>query len=285
MAKKSLLIGAMTNYDFDKVAPWVKSINRTNFEGDKVMITFNVSYETVKKLKDNDFEVVTVGQKDDANGRYVHQSNLPIHVERFLHIYEYLSSRYKDYEYVITTDVKDVIFQTDPVKWLRDNLIGIDKHIVAGSEALRYKDEPWGNENLMQTYGAFIYEKFKNNEIFNVGTLAGSPEYIKDLVLSIVLNGINRPIPIVDQAVFNVMIQTQPYKDVTFFAKQCFAWACQAGTVADPSKMNAFRPFLLEAEPEFKDGYVYTSTGDLFCIVHQYDRVPAWKNIIEARYK
>ena len=33
-----------------------------------------------------------------------------------------------------------------------------------------------------------------------------------------------------------------------------------------------------------KDGEVTTSTGLPFTIVHQYDRVPEWRKIIEAKY-
>jgi hypothetical protein len=33
-----------------------------------------------------------------------------------------------------------------------------------------------------------------------------------------------------------------------------------------------------------KDGEVATSTGKVFTIVHQYDRVPEWKKVIEEKY-
>ena len=68
------------------------------------------------------------------------------------------------------------------------------------------------------------------------------------------------------------------------FAKQKDGWACQAGTVADPNKMETFRPKLLEPEPIYKDNIVYTSTGKPFAIVHQYDRVPEWKDYISKKY-
>jgi hypothetical protein len=68
------------------------------------------------------------------------------------------------------------------------------------------------------------------------------------------------------------------------FADQSDAWACQAGTTADPSKIESFRPHLLEAEPIFENGLVLTGQdnynykkGTPFVIVHQYDRVPEWK--------
>jgi hypothetical protein len=147
-----------------------------------------------------------------------------------------------------------------------------------------YKDEPWGNDNLFQTYGTYVHELFKNNKIYNVGTIGGDAEYVKDLVFNIFTNATNRPIPIVDQAVYNVLLQTQPYKDVTLFADQWLGWACQAGTTVDPSKINAFRPYLVEKEPVFKDGKVLTSLGRPFSIVHQYDRVPEWKQFVAKKY-
>jgi hypothetical protein len=38
-------------------------------------------------------------------------------------------------------------------------------------------------------------------------------------------------------------------------------WAAQLGTTADPSKIDSFRPSLLEAEPKMVNGKVTTSTG------------------------
>jgi hypothetical protein len=204
-------------------------------------------------------------------------------VARFLSIYDFLKNTWQNYSHVVTTDVKDVYFQTNPIVWLELNLK--NKKLVAGSEGMRYKDEPWGNENLMQAYGPYVHELFKNNEIYNVGTIGGVSEYVKDMMFNILFNAINRPIPICDQAVYNVLIQTQPFKGVTYFAKQLDGWACQAGTTVDPSKIAQFRPHLLESEPKFEDGIVKTSLGKTFAIVHQYDRVPEWKEFIKQKYQ
>jgi hypothetical protein len=268
---KDLIIGAFTNYNYNQLKPWVESIDECGFKGDKVMIVGNASEETIKELSDRNFKLIRMSNM-----------NIPIHVARFLYIYEYLREHWEEYDYVVTTDVKDVYFQTNPIYWLAHNLNG--HKIVAGSEGLKYKDEPWGNENLNQAYGDYVYNNFKDNEIYNVGTLGGKSEYIKDLVFNIFTNGINRPIPIVDQAVFNVLINTQPYKDVTFFARQKDGWACQAGTTVDPNKIKSFRPYLTEEEPYFRDGIVYTSTGVPFSIVHQYDRVPEWKEFVRNKF-
>jgi hypothetical protein len=272
---KNLIIGGFTNYNYNQLKPWVESICEVMPDAHKVMCVGNASLETRAILVNKGFELV-----DMPN------ANIPVHVLRFFSIYEYLRTNWKKFNLVVTTDVKDVYFQTDPFKWLDYHNIGVkDMHqIVAGSESMLYKDEPWGNDNLMQCYGEHIHNIFKNNEIYNVGTLGGSAEYIKDLVFNIFSNATNRPIPIVDQAVYNVLIQTQPYKDITLFAPQSAGWAVQAGTTVDPSKIDMFRPFLTESEPIFEDGVVKTSKGKPFCIVHQYDRVPEWKKFVMNKY-
>jgi hypothetical protein len=269
---KDLIIGGFTGYDYNQLKPWVESIDESGFEGDKVMVVGQASQQTIGELIKRNFIIVPMPQ-----------ANIPIHVLRFLGIYEFLKANYMNYRYVVTTDIKDVFFQTNPMKWLEDNLN--EKKLVAGSEGMLYRDEPWGNDNLMQAYGPYFHPLFKDNKIYNVGTIGGTSEYVKDMVFNIFSNAINRPIPICDQAVYNVLINTQPYKDVTFFADQVDGWACQAGTTVDPSKIESFRPFLVEAEPKFEDGLVKTSKGETFSIVHQYDRVPEWKKFIQDKYK
>jgi hypothetical protein len=278
MIKKSLVIGAFTNYNFNQLKPWVESIISSGFSGDVVLIAVNATQDTIAQLKARNVGVVEI---DDP------QQKIPIHVLRFVHIHEYLTKVYQSYEFVITTDVKDVIFQYDPVVWLQTNLG--DKQLVAGSESMKYKDEPWGAQNLSQAFGPYVFDKFKDNPIYNVGTLGGTSEYIKDLCLSIALSATGRPIPIVDQAVYNVMLYGQPYKEITYYAKQSDGWACQAGTTVDPSKIDTFRPLLLEAEPIYEDGVVKVGEGhykgEPFAIVHQYDRVPDWKKAISEKYQ
>ena len=278
---KDLIIGCTTNYDWSKLKYWVNSINKSGFEGDKVMIAFNIDYETIEKLSQAGFQVILPGQDNKQAQRYEYQSSLPVHVERFIHIYNYLND-HDDYRFVITTDVKDVIFQQDPTKFLGLELPG--SKLMFASESMKYKDEPWGNQNLMETFGPYFHERFKDNVIFNVGVLAGRGNVMKDLCSMIFVMSVNRPIPIVDQSTFNFMISQEPYKSIARYMKSEDGWACQLGTTADPSKIEQFRPFLLEAEPKMIDGKVATSTGKDFTIVHQYDRVPEWKKIIEEKY-
>ena len=274
---KNLIIGGFTNYNANQLRPWVLSAkvhSGDDSDTDIVLVYGNASDETLDWLESQGVILVPM----------LPVQNVPIHVLRFLSIHNYLVQHWQKYDYVITTDVKDVYFQTDPFlifkhPYYQDNNL----KLVIASEGLKYKDEAWGNENLYQTYGQYVYEEFKNNEIFNVGTFGGHSEYVKDMVFNIFTNATNRPIPICDQAVFNVLINTVPYKDIVFYTHD---WACELGTVMDPSKIEKFRPNLLFSEPIWENGLVKIPplAGRIFPIVHQYDRVPEIKKFVEKKF-
>ena len=272
MAQKNLIIGAFSGYNFNQLKPWVLSIEQSEIDCDKVMVVGQTPDATKPELIKHGFKLVDM-----------EPLNVPIHIQRWLTVYNYLSSIKGDYDYVVMTDLKDVYFQADPFEWMKKNLNG--KKIVTGSESLKYKDEAWNNQNLIDTFRGItsLYDAFKDKEIFNVGVLGGHPEYLADLFLHNFMLAIGNP-PALDQGTFNILMHTKPYSDIVYFAKQHEGWACHAGATVDPSKIDTFRPYFLEAEPTYKDGIVYTSSGKKFCMVHQYDRVPQWNADVRKRY-
>jgi hypothetical protein len=60
-------------------------------------------------------------------------------------------------------------------------------------------------------------------------------------------------------------------------------WAGQCGTTLDPEKAY-YKSALLEDVPLIKDGYLYTADNELFTLVHQYDRIPEWNEIITKKF-
>ena len=81
-------------------------------------------------------------------------------------------------------------------------------------------------------------------------------------------NSIHNP----DQAAYNILLNSEPYKSITKFSMSESSWAAQLGTT------------ILEAQPIWKDNYVCTSSGIKHTVVHQYDRIPLWRGAIEKRY-
>lgn len=274
-----LIIGCSSGLNWDHLKYWVNSINRSGFQGKKVLILLNCDKFTANFITSAGFEIFVFSQNQNGDYIYPINNNVPVHVERFLHIFDFIN-RNEPFRYVITTDVRDVIFQKNPTEWLEKNLG--NKLCVFSSESMLYKDEPWGNRNLIDTYGPYIHNIWKENEIFNVGVLAGKSDAIKALAINIYMSALNRPIPICDQSTFNFMVSQEPYRSSNLYVRSEDGWACQLGT----SLANIdFRPYLLENSPRMKDdGKMYTSTGAEYFIVHQWDRVPPLKEQIEKRY-
>lgn len=276
---RDVIIGCSDNYDWNTLKYWVNSIKMTNFDGDIIMIVFRCDKSTIDTLIENDVIVVVMSQDDDGNANYA--PNIPVHVMRFFHIFNYL--RDKDYRYVITTDVKDVIFQYNPVKYILSH--NPNTPLIFSSESLKYKDEPWGFNNILEGYGKFFQEYLKDSVIYNVGILAGKLEYMVGLCLNIFLMSVNRPISIVDQASFNVIINDSIYNQDCSHCSHSTSWACNLGTTMDPSKMQQFGPKLLDYPPKVDENdLVCNYLGEPYHIVHQYDRVPGLREKIYKKF-
>ena len=278
---KDLIIGAYTNYNWNQIRYWANSIDRCGFTGDKVMIVYNSDPTTVQQLSDLGFKVWAFGQ-DPKTNNFVWPGSLIIVVQRFYHLWYYLDQLPKDYyRYVISTDVKDVVFQKNPSEWLENNLG--HNQLVASCESICYKDEPWGDDNLKGSY-PMVHTKMRNFPIWNCGVQAGKMSAIKDLWLQIWLTcqAGGRPNP--DQAAYNLLLNSVPWSQITLKAMSEDGWACQAGTTVDPQKINSFRPNLLEPEPKWSNGVVTTSNGTPHAILHQWDRIPTWISDIERIY-
>lgn len=278
-----LIIGCFTNYNWDQIKYWSTSIDKSGFTGDKAMIVYNSSFETVQKLLDNKFSVIAFN-KDERNQKFSLWMEEHIVVRRFYDLWQFLNNlpTHKNYNRIITTDVKDVIFQTNPSSWLDDNLN--DKQLVISSESLCYKDEPWGNNNMLQSF-PLVYNSMKDKIIWNCGVIAGTTQIVKDLCLNIYLISKGSKLHNPDQAALNIIMNLEPFKSITKFANSEDGWVCQAGTTVDPSKIDNFRPHLLEPEPTWIGNLACTSKGTPFAILHQWDRVPAWSNSIQTAYK
>lgn len=284
---KDLILGCITNYTFDKVANWVNSIERSGFDGHKVAVVYNVGFDIVDELTKKNFTVVTFN-RDNVNGRFTYRENFNIVVERFYTSWKILSQIEDQVRYVIATDVRDVIFQYNPTDWLDRLSTSQPNTIIASTEGIRYKDEVWGNNNMRLSF-PFAHEYMLDKIIYNAGVMAGKVSAIKDLFLNIYMTCANMPHTIPggggpDQAAYNVLLTMNQYEKITRFTDAKDAWAAQLGTVADPSKINQYRPHLTDFEPIIQNGEVFNNEGRKYCIVHQYDRVPNLLPLINSKY-
>lgn len=298
MASKDLLIGGISNYTYDIVKYWINSAKKSGFDGHIVLTATNIKAEDIKKISAAGVIIAPYGH-EDAEGNYTNHSQMPPHVDRFLAIWNFIRTCDIDYRYVITTDVRDVVFQKNPSEFLTNSLELDYQNLVVSGEGLAYKDEPWGNNNYIQAFGPFFHEIIKNKQIYNVGVIAGKKEIMIDLLVTLLQLSINRPINVVDQAVFNFILDLKSYKRRTLFMSNDGEWNINLGTTLaaiqsgagdigqrnDPTAQITYQMKYLCNQPTIKDGIVYNSFGAKTYIVHQYDRVAGLVDEIRKKYE
>jgi hypothetical protein len=231
-----------------------------------MMLVYDVSKDVIDYLKASQFDV------------YQSQLNQHIILQRFLDLYHLLKDI--DCDRIIWTDVKDVIFQTNPSHWLNKNKT---KPIIACSECITFKDDEWAVTNAGTSF-PMEWEWLQNKTSHCAGTIAGDKEYIRDLFINIYrwsLTSSNTE-QLSDQAAYNVLINQTQYKDIVQFTPQEDGFATQLGTVL--IKKDHFGDKLLEPTP-IVDDLIRNQKGEPFVIVHQYDRNPQLKQSIHNRYK
>ena len=289
----NILLGGADGYNWSQLRGWV--LTSKCFSGRRVLLTYRMDDVTKKKCLDHGVEIVEVnhdiyGQPINHDARVSAGAARTVsHEMRYFHAWQFLEEQ-DDIEYVVLTDTRDVIFQKEPIEfihwssiglWTRDNLE--HKYILAPQEGILYKDEPWNADNLYRAYGGYVWEIMKDKPTYNCGTVAGRMPYFKNLMLEMWSMTTGKLAYPADQCSFGVLVEMTHSADILKFPHDD-GWCCQCGVTADPTKIDAFRPHLITKEPMMDgDGYVCTSKGEKFCLVHQYERNPAWLGIINRR--
>lgn len=280
---KDLIIGCFTGYDWSTVQYWANSVERCGFAGDRAVMVSGTDSATVDRLTALRFQVHPFDPDEIGAGYGYGFPSGKNYAHRFQAYYEYLSSLpdIDNYRYVIATDVRDAVFQSDPSVWLATHLR--DKKICASCESLRCRDEPWGNESMRTAYPR-LYKRMAARPIWNCGVQAGDIRVMRDFWLQLSM-ACAAGLEAADQAAYNILLSLLPWSEMTRFATSEDGWACQAGTTVWPDRIEQLRPYLLEPEPTWDGTFACTSMGKRHVILHQYDRVPEWYPSIYRRYK
>ena len=262
-----IILGCITKYKPDDIRPFVESIEQTGYKGKKIMMVYEVPQETIDYLK--------------SKGWDLYQNELQQHIilQRFRDIYKLLEQFPN--EDVIWCDVKDVIFQTDPTDWIELNM---DGSIMAFSECITMKDDPWACVNSGTSF-PLEWEWLQNKVSYCAGTIVGDSDYLRDLFINIYrwsMTTANSE-QLSDQAAYNVLINLYPFMDCVQKVKQEEGIVTQLGTVL--VKKDEFKDVLLEPTPIVSSDYIVSNQkGEPFCLVHQYDRIPEFKEFIYKKY-
>jgi hypothetical protein len=248
---KDLVISAIANYLPEKIKIYVESLNKSGFSGDKVMICYNIPNETIEYLSSFGWECY--GAELEGHP----------HMRRLIDMWYFLNTTDRTWNHIITTDVRDIVWQLNPSDWLAENL---KTEIICASECVTYENEPWGHKNIHEGYGPMFWDWIKPNTIGNVGVIAGKCKAVKELLMLNWLVSQSGDIRhFTDQSSFNFIIHNQLIRDKISISSD---FALQVGTTTQNLKiendliMNGDTPYVL---------------------VHQYDRNEELNNLVTKK--
>jgi len=280
--KKDLVVTTISqNYSWVDVKNWINSLKNTGFSGDILVLAYNFKqdHEFIRQLEDEGCRVVIPNNnyKGKEQSTFITHSghvtpanaNELVHNVRLFHLWQYLTETKsdKDYNRVIFTDGRDVIFQTDPTIWLNSNMT---KDILVPSEGVTYSNEPWNTNNALINYGPYIYEYIlKERPACNVGTFAINALICKDFCLTLYLMSNN--IGHADQPSFNILTSTL-LKEKCQWVDYNDSWALQIGAIVNT----------LDSHADIQDNIIKNKKGEPYCLVHQYDRIPELKHYFDT---
>jgi hypothetical protein len=263
---KYTIVGSITKYSVQDIKPYVESINQSGFNGEKLMLVYDISKEVIEYLNDK--------------GWIIAQGELQEHIilQRFKDVYAILQSYETDV--IIWTDVEDVVFQKDPTDWLNK---WMQKDILAFSECVKLRDDPWACINSGTTFPMEWEFGIKEQISYCAGTIVGKKEAIRDLFIDIYRwsKTTSNPEQLSDQAAFNVLLRLNHYKSSVDFVEQERGFVTQLGTVWS----KRYELPITEPTPIYKNNKFYNQLEEEFYIIHQYDRNYLIKEQINNLYK
>lgn len=276
----NLVIGSGYNLNWNQIAVWAKSLRASGYKDDAILVYFGHNSPLFQLLYDYDISVALFPDLNLAHN---------VCVDRFAAYHALLDSAPNKYDWVLATDVTDVVFQKDPMLHLAE----VEKWqngvvFYASSENLTYEHEPWGKNNLILSFGDEAYTHMMGRTIYNAGVIAAKHSRMTDISNLIWNMCVGRPQHVFggggpDQAAYNVLLNATTFHTYSAYAAHDNGWACQCGTTLDPNKPY-YKDHMIDPLPSFDGKNVITSTGNSYHIVHQYNRVPELKEHFERIY-
>lgn len=269
------LIGISNNIasNRNKIRVWAESFRR-NTDGEVILLASDPTEEEI----------------DICNGmnitcHVVHAgSSYYINNKRLFHTVEYLKQ--SNIDNFMVTDVFDVIFQGDP--FAKFNLEQYD--FFASGEGVLIREEPWNKDVLNKCFPESV-DICNDIEVVCSGVMGGKREALipilseMDTLCENAKDGHN----IRDQAALIILIAKKAIPKAKIFnLNEGWAMHCQC---SGPTEFltswglggNVTRRY--GGLPVMKEGIVYTHTGEVYDIVHQFNRIPEWHKQLVSSYE
>jgi len=244
--KKDLILTIASKYSIYQLEPYFRSLRKAGFKGDIVVFYARLTEKTLNLLKKYGIKF----KKFDEvvfNGKKINLLNY-----RFKLYYDFLKEHQKEYNQVFISDVRDIVFQSNP--FLYPEYAKINYFF----ENKRIKDCAINSYVFKKASSQRDFDKYSNKYIICAGTTVGNKEnmlnYLK--LMKIKLENESEPI---DQGYHNFLLHSQKIKG----AKGFYNFSGPVLTLNDVP----YSEILFNSE-----GQIINKDNSIISVLHQYDR-------------
>lgn len=174
---------------------------------------------------------------------------------RYRHYLNYLQKQAPNTDFVMLSDVRDVIFQTDPF----DHAFRNDLEVTLEANHLKIGQEPFNSRWIENLYGQIVLRKIGSSTIScsgtTLGTQAGMRRYLAEMDAEVMKHG--RPLGSHDQGIHNYLLRTGLLDPVTIYTNG-------QGPVLTMSIGYGYQ--------QNSEGRLVNDDQSVVPVVHQYDR-------------
>ena len=272
---KKGLIGISNNIKLnkDKIKLWADTFRRVS-DGDVILLAANADTEDVAICDELGIQHVEITIAPEDLG-YINN-------KRLYHTVEFLKN--SDIDVFMVTDVFDVAFQGDPFS--KFDLENYD--IFVGGEGILLSEEPWNSDVIHKCFPEYLGMCI-HNEIICSGVMGGKREALISM-----LNTMDRMCEnaepghnVRDQAALIIMIAKNEIPRLKILTIND-GWAMHCATSGPTQffelwgmKNNLSKRYSV---PKLVGDEIQTEDGRLYDIVHQFNRVPEWHEILKNKY-
>ena len=153
------IITAASGYELAQIKPWIDSLIRTGYTGKIAVMLYDQKDEIAEYLYEKGVRVF-YGEKRPLTH---------IATQRFQDYTWLLKDEYfADVTHVLHTDIRDVLFQSNPVdvmsQWQNENL-------VATAEGICFRHEDWNGEGIEENFGKNAFMKLADEQVLCSGII------------------------------------------------------------------------------------------------------------------
>jgi hypothetical protein len=271
---KKALIGLSNNIELNinKIKVWSNSFKKYS-DGDVILLCAN----------SNEFEIKMCEELGIIPIPVIVDDTYTIINKRLKITRDFLKTI--DIELFIVADVFDVVFQSDPFQKM-----DLKYDIFVGSEGVKVSQEPWNRDVINKVFPEYN-EKCLNRDIICAGVIGGKRDSLiklyerLDYMCENSLNGHN----IKDQAALIIMIANNEIDNLKIFeVSDGWTLHCAVGGPTQFFEVWGLKNALINrygGVAKLVDNEIYTHTNLKYDIVHQFNRIPEWNEVLTKEYE